>query len=129
MREQLERSRELAIAAARAASEKQANDITVLEVRELIGITDHFVIASGATDRQVRAIAEAVEEALRPLDEKPIRREGERDFRWVLLDYADIVVHVFHQEDRTYYDIERLWRDAPKIDWEQDAPRARSDPA
>lgn len=129
MTQQLERSRELAIAAARAAADKQANDICVLEVSELIGITDHFVIASGATDRQVRAIAEAIEEALRPLEEKPIRREGERDFRWVLLDYADIVVHVFHEEDRAYYDIERLWRDAPKIDWEQDGPRARSNRA
>ena len=114
----------LAVRAARAAAEKQARDITVLEVRDLIAITDYFVIASGATDRQVRAIAEAVEDELRKAGEKPIRREGERDLRWLLLDYADIVVHVFLEEDRAYYDIERLWKDAPVIKWEPAAERA-----
>lgn len=119
MTEQLEASRSLAIAAARAAAEKQAVDVTILEVRDLIAITDHFVIVSGATDRQVKAIADGIEDALRDAGQKPIRREGERDARWVLLDYTDIVVHVFLAEERAYYDIERLWRDAPSIAWEQ----------
>jgi ribosome-associated protein len=76
------------------------------------------VIASGATDRQVRAIADAVEEELRKAGSKPIRREGERDMRWLLLDFGDIVVHVFTEEDRMFYDIERLWKDAPTVKWE-----------
>lgn len=87
-------------------------------MRDLIAITDFFVIASGATDRQVRAIGEAVEDELRKAGAKPIRREGERELRWLLLDYADIVVHVFTEEDRMFYDIERLWKDAPTVKWE-----------
>lgn len=111
----------LAIAAARAADQKQARDILILEVGSLITIVDHFVLASGATDRQVRAIADGVEEALRALGAKPLRREGERDARWILLDYGDIVVHLFHDEERAYYELERLWKDAPVIDWADDS--------
>ena len=112
--------------AARAASEKQATDIRVLDVHEQIAITDFFVIASGRTDRQVRAIADAVEEELRRSGLKPVRREGEREMRWLLLDYVDIVVHVFTDEDRAYYELERLWKDAPEVKWE---PQSRSVPA
>ena len=111
-------SRDLAIAAARAAADKQGERVVVLDVRELIVITDYFVIASGGSERQVRTIVEEVEKALRELGMKPIRREGEDDRRWVLLDFFDIVVHVFAQEERDYYDLERLWGDAPTLEWE-----------
>ena len=110
--------RTLAVRAARAAAEKQGRDIRVLQVRHLIAITDYFVIVSGATDRQVKAIGEEVESELSKSGVKPIRREGERDLRWLLLDYADVIVHVFHEEDRAYYELERLWRDAPDVAWE-----------
>jgi ribosome-associated protein len=111
-------SRDLAIAAARAAADKQGERVVVLDVRELIVITDYFVIASGGSERQVRTIVDEVERALRELGVKPVRREGEDDRRWVLLDFFDIVVHVFAEEERDYYDLERLWRDAPTLEWE-----------
>jgi ribosome-associated protein len=110
-------SKDLATVAARAASEKQATDILVLDVRELIVITDYFVIVSGRSDRQVKTIAESIEEALRGEGEKPLRREGRREGRWILLDYLDFVVHVFLEEEREFYGLERLWADAPSIDW------------
>jgi ribosome-associated protein len=109
--------REIAVTAARAAAAKQATDVTILDVHGLIVITDYFVIASGETDRQVKTILEEVERAVRDLGEKPVRREGDADSRWVLLDYIDVVVHVFAQEEREYYDLERLWRDAPRLGW------------
>jgi ribosome-associated protein len=118
--------RTLAVRAARAAAEKQGRDIRVLQVRHLIAITDYFVIVSGATDRQVKAIGDEVEEELRKAGVKPIRREGERDLRWLLLDYADIIVHVFHEEDRAYYELERLWKDAPDVQWEQASKRTEA---
>ena len=108
-------SREIALTAARAAAEKQAAAVAILDVHGLIVITDYFVICSGQTDRQVKTIVEEVERALRELGERPIRREGEAGARWVLLDYIDVVVHVFAEEEREYYDLERLWRDAPRI--------------
>jgi ribosome-associated protein len=111
-------SHAVAIAAARAAADKQASDIVILDVRELIVITDHFVIASAGTKRQIRSVIESVEEALRAMGEKPIRREGEPEGGWWLLDYIDVVVHVFGSEEREYYDLERLWRDAPRVAWE-----------
>ena len=117
-------SRELAVAAARAAAGKQASQIVILDVGELIGITDYFVIASGATDRQVRTVAEEIERAVKANGVKPVRREGQREGRWVLLDFVDFVAHVFRAEERGYYDLERLWADAPTVDW--DAPAARS---
>ena len=107
--------REIAVTAAAAAA-KQAADVTILDVHGLIVITDYFVIASGETDRQVKTILEEVERAVRDLGEKPVRREGDADSRWVLLDYIDVVVHVFAQEEREY-DLERLWRDAPRLGW------------
>jgi ribosome-associated protein len=114
---QSEDSREAAVAAARSASAKQAEGVAILDVHGLIVITDFFVIASGTTDRQVKTIIEEVEKSLRDLGRKPVRREGETEGRWVLLDYVDIVVHVFAEEEREYYDLERLWRDAPRVDW------------
>jgi ribosome-associated protein len=107
--------REIALTAAKAAAAKQAADVTVLDVHGLIVITDYFVICSGETDRQVKTIVEEVEKAVRELGERPVRREGDAGARWVLLDYIDVVVHVFAEEEREYYDLERLWRDAPRV--------------
>ena len=116
-----ERALELAMAAAQAAADKKAQDIVVIDVAERLYITDAFVIASAANERQVVAIVDAIEEALATLPEKakPVRREGERQGRWVLLDYVDIVVHVQHAEEREYYSLERLWRDCPTLELSQ----------
>jgi ribosome-associated protein len=104
------------LGAAEAAADKKAQEIAVLDVSKQLVITDYFVICSGNTERQVRTIADSVERRLREdHDVKPFRREGEREARWVLLDYVDFVVHVFHREDREYYDLERLWSDAPVV--------------
>ena len=117
--------RAVAVASARAAAEKKANDVRILQVRDLLVITDYFVICSGATDRQVRTIVAEVEKTIGALGRKPVRREGERDLRWVLLDFGDVVVHVFTQAERDYYELERLWADAPIVEWEEAAPPAR----
>ena len=113
-------SRDTAIAAALAAASKQANDVVILDVHGLIVITDYFVIATGSSDRQVKSIVDEVEAALRGHDRKPVRREGETEARWVLLDYVDVVVHVFAEAERDFYDLERLWLDAPRLEWDQD---------
>jgi ribosome-associated protein len=112
-------SNDLAVAAARAAADKQAERVVVLDVRELIVITDYFIIASGTSERQVKSISEEIEEALRELGAKPIRREGEAGARWLLLDFIDVVVHVFDEEERDFYDLERLWSDAPRLAWQR----------
>ena len=118
--EQLQDSRERAIAAARAASGKKGADIVLLEVGGVLTIVDWFVITSGANPRQVRTIAEEVEEKIKEAGGPgPLRTEGLDDLRWVLLDYGDVVVHVFHQEAREYYDLERLWSDVPRLDWDE----------
>ena len=109
-------ARELVVTAARAAADKLATDVIAFDVSEQLAITDAFVIASGANDRQVRAIVDAVLDTLRANDAKPIRREGERDARWVLIDYGEIVAHVMHAEERQFYALERLWRDCPTIE-------------
>jgi len=109
------RSVELAEAAVSAAADKLASDLVILDVSDQLVITDCFVLASAPNDRQVRAVVDAIEERLLELGTKPVRREGERDGRWVLLDYVDIVVHVQHSEERTYYSLERLWKDCPEL--------------
>ena len=106
---------ELVVAAARAASDKLAQQIIAFDVSEQLAITDAFLLASASNDRQVRAIVDEVEDKLREIGAKPIRREGERDGRWVLIDYGEIVVHVQHEEERQFYALERLWRDCPTI--------------
>ena len=111
-----ERATELAIIAARAASSVKAQEIIALDVSEQLVLTDVFLIASGASERQVSAIVDAVEEQLFKEGVKPIRREGKAQARWVLIDFGDVVVHVQHAEDRTYYALERLWKDCPAID-------------
>lgn len=110
-----ERAVELLIAAAEAAHDKKAENVLAFDVSEQLAITDAFLVASASNDRQVKAIVDAIEERLRTLDAKPVRREGEREGRWVLLDYLEIVVHVQHDEERSFYSLERLWRDCPII--------------
>ncbi len=116
-----DRAVELAIAAARAASDLKAQEIIALDVSEQLVLTDVFLIASGTNERQVGAIVDAVEEALHKLGSKPVRREGKAQGRWVLIDFGDVVVHVQHAEDRVYYALERLWKDCPLIDLPADA--------
>jgi ribosome-associated protein len=113
-----EKSRELALVAAAAAADKKAHEIIVLDVSDQLVITDCFVIASAPNERQVGAIVDNVEEKMRGVGAKPVRREGERDGRWVLLDFVDVVVHVQHTEERSFYQLERLWKDCPRIDFE-----------
>jgi ribosome-associated protein len=118
-------SRDVAVAAARAASGKQADAIVVLDVHELIVITDFFVICSAGTERQLKTVIEAIEDEIREgLGVRPVRREGEAGAGWWLLDYVDVVIHVFGAEERDYYDLERLWRDAPRLAWEDGAAAA-----
>lgn len=109
-------SQELAVIAAEAASDKKATGIVALNVAELLVVTDFFVIASGNTNIQVRAIADEVEDQLRERGGvKPIGREGEGEAKWVLLDYGDLVIHVFQPEEREFYRLEKLWGDAPRL--------------
>ena len=110
-----ERAVELVRVAAEAASEKVADDIIAFDVSEQLVITDAFLLCSAPNDRQVRSIVDAIEDRLREAGARPVRREGQRDGRWVLLDFAEIVVHVQHAEDRAYYALERLWGDCPLI--------------
>ena len=106
------------VTAARAADEKNGRSTLVLDVGDVLAITDFFVITSGANTRQVRTIAEEVEERVtRAGGPKPLRVEGLDDLRWVLLDYGAFVVHVFLEEARAYYELERLWADVPRVDW------------
>jgi ribosome-associated protein len=108
---------DVAVAASQAADSKQALDIVLLDVSELIGLVDLFLIASARTDRQLKAVLEAVEGRLR--DEhgrRPLRTEGVPESGWVLLDYGDVVCHLFDEERRGYYMLERLWADVPRLD-------------
>ena len=102
--------------AAEAAASKKAVDLVALDLRELGGVADYFLICSGGSDVQVKAIADAVEEKLRVEGAKPWHIEGLEGRRWVLLDYVEFVVHVFHHKTREYYLLERLWGDARKVD-------------
>ena len=110
-------SKELAMLAIEAASDKKAEDIVALDVSQLLVVTEYFVIATGRTNIQVRAIADEVEEQLREkYSEKPIGREGAGEDKWVLLDYGDLVVHVFQPAERDFYRLEKLWSDAPRLE-------------
>lgn len=111
------------VAAARAADRKGATDVVVLEVGPVSAVASFFVICSAATDRQVRAIADAVEEGVAEADgRRPIGVEGRDTLEWVLLNYGDFLVHVFRQETREFYDLERLWADAAKRPWAPQRP-------
>lgn len=116
----------LAITAARAASAKTLEETVVLDVGELIALTDHFVITGGRNDRQVRAVVDEVQRQVKAAGGRLLRSEGLDAGHWVLLDYGDFVVHVLDAEARDYYGLERLWADSPRVAWEDasDAPRA-----
>ena len=114
--------------AARAADEKGASDVVILEVGEVLVVADEFVVASAANDRLVRAIVDEVERQVGEATDlkgntKPLRVEGRDERRWVLMDYGDVVVHVFLQEVRDYYELERLWGDVPRVEWATPALR------
>ncbi|KQT89441.1 Iojap-like protein [Marmoricola sp. Leaf446] len=115
----------LAHTAARAASDKLAEQIVAFDVSDQLAITDVFVICSAPNDRQVRSIVEEVEDRLREAGAKPVRREGHRQGRWVLLDYTEVVVHVMHTEEREFYALERLWRDCPALTLPADVTSGR----
>lgn len=112
-----------AVAAARAADDKKGNDVLVLDVGDTIGITDMFVIASASNTRLVAFLAEDIERAVKEAGGSgPVASEGLDDANWVLLDFGGFIVHIFLEETRRFYDLERLWSDAPKINWKADAP-------
>ncbi len=114
-------ARELACVAARAADDKKAEHTLVLAVGDVLAITDYFVITSASNRRLVRSVVDAVDEAVRvQLGRSPLRSEGQSEQQWVLMDYGDVVVHVFSEDIRMYYEIERLYRDVPKIAWAED---------
>ena len=106
---------ELVAVAAQAAHDKKADQVLAIDVSEQIAITDAFVLASATNERAVGAIVDEIEDKLRDAGAKPIRREGHREGRWVLLDYGEIVIHVQHEEERMFYALERLWSDCPVI--------------
>jgi ribosome-associated protein len=116
----------LAQVAAQAAADKLATDVVLIDVSDRLAITDVFVVATGSNERQVEAIVDSVEEKARLAGSKPIRREGQRDGRWVLLDYGDVVVHVQHSEERVFYALERLWKDCPFLPFTDAAADARA---
>lgn len=118
-----ERAIELTRAAAAAAVEKMATQPAAYDVSEQLAITDVFLVLTAQNERQVETVVDAVEERLRALDAKPARREGQRENRWVLLDYLDVVVHVQHAEERSLYALERIWGDCPEIPLELDERR------
>jgi ribosome-associated protein len=129
MTQEREAARRLAVAAARAADEKGASDVVILEVGDVLVVADEFVVASAANDRQVRAIVDEVERQVSEAPDvtgntKPIRIEGRDERRWVLMDYGDVVVHVFLQEVRDYYELERLWGDVARVEWATPALRS-----
>ena len=124
-----DRAIELGLAAAQAAADKLASDILILDVSEQLVITDVFLLASAPSDRQVKAVVDEIEDRLRDLGAKPVRREGTQEARWVLLDFAEIVVHVQHEEERIFYALERLWKDCPVIPFvDSDADRESARP-
>ena len=112
---------ELAIVAADAIDDKKGTDVAILDVGEILRIVDVFVLATGSSRRQVQAVAESVEEKLKEHDRNPLRVEGRTDAEWTLLDYGDLVVHIFQPDMRDFYSLERLWGDAPRIEWQPSA--------
>ncbi len=110
-------SKEKALLCAQAALDHKAIDLAILEVKKLSSFADYFVISSGSSDRQVQAIASHIEEKLGKQGLHPLGIEGKREGRWVLLDYGDVIIHIFYQPIREFYNLERLWSDAPKVEW------------
>jgi len=116
------RARELLQVAALAADSKQGEDLVGLDVSGPLPLTDVFLLATGRNERNVISIANEIEDKLIEFGAKPLRREGRSEGRWVLLDFGDLVVHVFHEEDRMYYSLERLWKDCPVLPLDLPAP-------
>lgn len=112
-------SKTLAKKLAHASFLKKAYDVTILDLRKVTSMTDFFVVCSVDSDTQARAVSDAIEEESRKIGDRPIRREGYREGRWILLDYVDVVVHIFHKDMRTFYNLEKLWNDA-KIEYIHD---------
>jgi ribosome-associated protein len=110
-------SKEIAITCAKIADEKKALDIVILDVDKISSITDYFVICSAINDRQLHAIADDMDKEMKKLSISKLGMEGYREAKWVLIDYGDFIVHIFDKEIRSYYDLELLWGDAPKIEW------------
>jgi ribosome-associated protein len=109
-------SKEKALLCAGIARDKKAHDLVIIKVQELSSFADYFIICSGASTRQVQAIAEHVEAGMKEKGFRPLGVEGMRTGRWVLLDYADVIMHVFHETEREFYDLERLWSECPRLD-------------
>jgi ribosome-associated protein len=107
---------QFAVEAADAADDKKATDLTILEVADVLAVVDLFLLATTTSDRQLKAVAESIEERGREQDRKPLRREGKAESGWLLLDFGDVVCHLFSSEQREFYSLERLWADAPRID-------------
>jgi ribosome-associated protein len=121
-----ERAIELIRIAATAAAEKLATDIIAYDVSEQLVITDAFLLCSASNERQVRSVIEEIEDKLAKAGAKPVRREGEREGRWLLLDYLDVVIHVQRAEERVFYALERLWKDCPQIELPEAVTAGRS---
>lgn len=119
----------LAVTAADAADDVKATDLTILDVADLLALVDVFLLATASSDRQLKAMAEKIEERLRDVDRKPLRREGTPASGWVLLDFGDLVCHLFSAEQRDFYSLERLWADVPRRDVLTGAPLASDHPA
>ena len=113
---------DLAQLAARAADSKQGEDIVALDVSEPLPLTDVFVLVTGRNERNVQAIASEVEDRMIEAGAKPLRREGRAEGRWILIDFGDVIVHVFHEEERLFYSLERLWKDCPAVPLELGHP-------
>ncbi|OZD30908.1 ribosome silencing factor [Rhodococcus sp. 06-1477-1B] len=119
--------REMAQIAALAADAKGGDDIVALDVSEPLPLVDIFLLVTGRNERNVAAIADEIEEKLLEAGHKRLRREGRQESRWVLLDFGDLVVHVFHEEERVYYGLERLWKDCPVVPIELPTPANATD--
>jgi ribosome-associated protein len=116
--------RQLALIAAEVCSDKKAKDIVVLDVRKITTISDYFIICSTSNERQARAIADGLRVRMKELGKRELGVEGVADGRWVLQDFADIVVHVFHESQREFYDIEGLWADAKQVRWKKPSKKS-----
>jgi ribosome-associated protein len=111
--------RQLALLAAEVCSDKKAKDIKILDVRKITSISDYFIVCSTSNERQARAITDDLRIRMREIGKRELGVEGVKDGRWVLQDFADIVVHVFHESQREFYDIEGLWADAKQVRWKK----------
>jgi ribosome-associated protein len=116
MTEAFKDAKEKSLFCAQAALERKAFNITILELKQVSAVTDYFLICSGRSDRQVQAIAQFIEERMHEKGIRPLGEEGMQQGRWVLMDYADVVIHIFYDQVRLHYDLEGLWREAPQID-------------